>query len=650
VLHNVRIGRKLALLVGVLLLLTVVIGFVGERGISSTNAGMEAIYRDNMVPTAMLATVDDGLTDSLKQILLASYHDPRLEESALHEKDHPVSRHTDTAEQRGEEIARVWRAYRDQGGHPAEERRIADQVDRDLAAFLNEGVKRSVELLKARRFRDSNEHIVFVVNPMGKRVKEGLNALVGFQVKESAAAYRAAELRRARFRGLLAAGIPIAAAAALLAFLIIRSITVPVVRIAAAAQQIARGDLSADLQFARGDEVGTLADAFRQLSAYLKNLSLTAAAIAAGDLRGDVQAAAEQDVLGGAFSSMAQNLRGVITGIHGGAAQMALGSAQIAATADQTARNNEASAAAVEETTATMHEMSVNIQNVANNSQSQSSYVARTSTSIEELVASTERIAASAQLAVKLSEAAKDAVGNGLQSMEQSTRGTVQISYAVTKSADTIANLSSRVEAIGKILDVIDDLADQTNLLALNAAIEAARAGEHGLGFAVVAEEVRKLAERSGRSTKEIAELVAGIQSKTRDAVEQMEQVMLIVSEGADLNKQVGASLTAIKGNVMEVDRNAREISAAAQEQLVGSTQISRATQSLHEVTREISSATEEQAAAAAQIVATMEKMRAMVHQNASGTAELAASAEQMRSQADRFVEIVSQFRLGAAA
>jgi methyl-accepting chemotaxis protein len=344
---------------------------------------------------------------------------------------------------------------------------------------------------------------------------------------------------------------------------------------------------------------------------------------------------------------MLANLRAMIANIHGGAGQMASAAAQIAATSEETARNNESAAAAVEETTSTMHEMSANIQSMARGSQSQASSVTETSSSVEQMAASIQRIAVTVQQFVALARETRAAVEAGLASVGKSGKGMDEINAAIVRSADTIAALGGRVEDIGRIVDVIDEIAEQTNLLALNAAIEAARAGEHGLGFAVVAEEVRKLAERSGKSTKEIAELIGGIQKEAQAAVKLMEQSTRLVEKGVALGGEVGAALTTIEAQVREVDKYSREIGAATQEQSSGSAQIAKAAENLREVTHEISSATDEQASAAEQIVKTMEKMRNMVHQNASGTAELAASAEEMRSQADRFLEIVSQFQVG---
>lgn len=447
----------------------------------------------------------------------------------------------------------------------------------------------------------------------------------------------------------LVVGIVLAASllGLVVAVVITQSIARPVGELTAAASRIATGDLAIEVRVASKDEIGELATSFRAMVVYLRDTAAVAEEIALGDLRTVVRPKSEKDVLGNAFEKMLGNLRGIITNIHSGAEQMASASAQIAATSEQTARNNESAAAAVEETTSTMHEMSANIQSVAKNSQSQASSVTQTSASVEQMAASIQRIATTVQQFVVLSQNTRKAVDGGLDSVGKSVKGMDEINHAIGRSSDTILALGGRVEDIGKIVDVIDEIAEQTNLLALNAAIEAARAGELGLGFAVVAEEVRKLAERSGRSTKEIAELIGGIQKEAQAAVRLMEKSTQLVEKGVEMGRQVGASLSTIEGQVVEVDKYSREISAATQEQSSGSTQIAKATENLREVTHEISSAADEQATAAEQIVKTMEKMRNMVHQNASGTAELASSAEQLRSQADRFLEIVSQFQIG---
>ncbi len=395
----------------------------------------------------------------------------------------------------------------------------------------------------------------------------------------------------------------------------------PIEELKAVVETAASGDLTVKVDVKSRDEIGDLGFRVNQMIGSL------------ADLIGQVK-------------SSSKSIMEASDRIAATSENITVSADQTASTSEQAAKNNESAASAVEETSATMHEMSANIQNVARNAQNQSSVVADTSGSIEQMVASIKTVAGTVQDLVDLSQKARKAVTIGLESVDKSIKGTDEISKTIVMSAETIAALGLRVEDIGKIVDVIDEIAEQTNLLALNAAIEAARAGEQGMGFAVVAEEVRKLAERSARSTREIGDLISGIQKESQGAIKVMEKSTLLVEKGVEMNRQVGDALKGIEVNVAEVDKFSKEIGGATQEQSAGSTQIAKAAENLREITHEITSATEEQASAAEQIVNTMEKMRATLHQNAAQTLELAKSAEQLRSQgASELAESVGQLR-----
>ena len=202
----------------------------------------------------------------------------------------------------------------------------------------------------------------------------------------------------------------------------------------------------------------------------------------------------------------------------------------MASASDESAKVSVQAASAIDEVTSTMHEMSINVQNVVKNTQVQASSVAETSASIDQMVTSIQRVADTAKLLVDISHRSREEAQTGMTTMDKATEGLNRTSQAIQASAEIIDVLGRRADDIGKIIEVIDDLAEQTNLLALNAAIEAARAGEHGLGFAVVAEEVRKLAEKSTQSTKEISELIRGIQKEAREAVDNMEKSTSMVA------------------------------------------------------------------------------------------------------------------------
>lgn len=637
-LKNMKIGRRLGLGFGLILLLVISVGAAGYLGLQSVaNTTVRALQTD-------VTASDDAAMAQVSTLSLRRF-----------EKD--LFLNIDSAEKRAEYLTK-WKKDREElkKNLSSLDKLLTLQKDKDKLESLHKelssyesGFEKVYGLIQNGQIKtpqEANKAISEYKDSIHK-LEDTVEKLSNEKLEQALGIEKVVKDVNARTTAIILTFVLIAIALSVVTGIVLtRSIAAPTIKIAEMARKTAEGDLNYEIDIKSGDEIGILADSFRDMSSYIKNMAKIAEQIAEGDLTGNVIPKSEKDVLGNAFKKMLAGLRGIITEIRSGGDQIASASAEIASTAEQAARNNEATATAVEETTATMHEMSANIQNVAKSSQSQASSVTQTSASIEQMVTSIQRIANTAQQLVELSKKTSNAVDAGLEAVNKSVKGTNEINNAITHSADTIAALGARAEDIGKIVDVIDDIAEQTNLLALNAAIEAARAGEQGLGFAVVAEEVRKLAERSAKSTKEIAELISGIQKEAQEAVKIMEKSTQIVEKGVELSKHVEDSLKAISHSVIEVDRYSKETGAATQEQSSGSTQIAKATENLREITHEISSATEEQASAAEQIVKTMEKMREMVHQNASATVELASSAEQLSAQSDRFQQIVSRFTL----
>jgi len=332
--------------------------------------------------------------------------------------------------------------------------------------------------------------------------------------------------------------------------------------------------------------------------------------------------------------------------IRDSAAGVASGSSQMAGASDESAKVSVEAARAIDEVTSTMHEMSINVQNVVKSTQSQASSVAETSASIDQMVASIQRVADTSRTLLEICQRSREEVHTGIETMDKATHGLTRTSSAIRSSADIIDVLGRRADEIGKIIGVIDDLAEQTNLLALNAAIEAARAGEHGLGFAVVAEEVRKLAEKSTQSTKEISDLIQGIQKEAREAVENMEKSTNMVQQGLELGGELNLALTKISDVVGEVYKYAQQIGGATNEQSAGSTQISKATSRLTEITQEINSTIEEQATGVQSVVRAMEKMREVVQQATSSSSQLAAMAKHSSKLSHRLIEVADLFVL----
>ena len=273
---------------------------------------------------------------------------------------------------------------------------------------------------------------------------------------------------------------------------------------------------------------------------------------------------------------------------------------------------------AVEATASAGTEISSSAEEMAAGAQEQSSQTTEIASAVEEM---TKTILETSQNSSRSAEAAKSAgaiAKEGGKVVNQTIEGMNRISEVVKKSAETVNALGKGSDQIGEIVQVINDIADQTNLLALNAAIEAARAGEQGRGFAVVADEVRKLAERTTKATKEIAVMIKQIQKDTSGAVDSMNKGTEEVEKGKALADKAGQSLKEIIVGVEQVVDMSMQVAAAS----------------------------EEQSSAAEQISKNIEAISNVTHESATGIQQIARSAEDLSRLTVNLQELTARFKL----
>ncbi len=404
-----------------------------------------------------------------------------------------------------------------------------------------------------------------------------------------------------------------------IAYFLVRMIARPINGLVRVAEAVAQGDISLDAEVASRDEIGTLAESFRSVTAYLRELAHASERIAANDLTVVVEPKSSRDVLGNSFKTMIINLSGMIRQLTDNARELVSAATEISASSEQMSKG----------------------------AKGQADQVAQVSTAIEEMSATIIEASKNAGEATDVAKGASGTAASGGQIVSDTIQGMQKIAAVVRQSAESIAKLAKSADQIGEITSVIDEIADQTNLLALNAAIEAARAGEQGRGFAVVADEVRKLAERTGTATKEITAMIKGIQSETEEAVNSMESGIQEVDRGRDLADKAGSSLHEIVTMSQRVMDMIAQIATASEEQSSTVEQISKNVEHIASVTRETSSGAEQSAAAAEELNRQAEGLQTMVGQFRLSTGDLArshsASLQTARDDHQRYVDNLAE-------
>lgn len=363
-----------------------------------------------------------------------------------------------------------------------------------------------------------------------------------------------------------------------------------------------------------------------RLIAPIKRLTDVLGTLSTGDFRISKDNTEDQEKDTSRTDEIGVMARAVVT-LRGNINQMMR---QVITSAEQVAAASQQLTASADQSTIAINQVADSIVNVASACTEQFGEVENASSQADTLQRNMDSVSKTLKVSTKKIYETTKAAEAGGKSVENAVEQMQLIESSVSASAKVIAQLGEESDKIGKIVDAISEIAEQTNLLALNAAIEAARAGEHGKGFAVVADEVRKLAEQSQESAREISELIGSIQAKAQDAVHSMQAGVVNVQNGADAVDGAGKTFGEIIQMVTDVAEGSNNVEKIVTELVQSTDVITKSVEKINVKSREVAKESET-------VSASSEEQSATMHEIADASRALAEMAQTMHDVTSNF-------------
>lgn len=494
--NNIKIGYRLLLLVVIMCFMLVCVGILGAVGTRASLTGLDAVYKNDVI--------------NLKELkIIADMYAVNIVNTTQKVRDNTLS-WEEGSKNVDEAIAVIsvkWRAYV-AASHGEKEKRLIGQTE-PLLEIAGASIDKLKTLLKNEDRQQITNFFIDELYPAVEPISQKFTELINQQLEDAKDIYTQSE---SRFKIILSVVIVTTLTGLivllLVAYWIVQGIARPLTDLTEKVGQITGGDLSVNIRYESGDEIGILA----------------------------------RDM-----NKMVQSFNGMVTGIFDGANKVVSSVGVLQSRAEKTtmgARDQSGQAAQI---ATAAEEMSLTITDIAKNASIASE------TAIE---------------AMRTAENGKEVADGAIETVNKVYTSAIEL-------ASMVERLNGRAREIGDIVIVIKDIADQTNLLALNAAIEAARAGEQGRGFAVVADEVRKLAERTIKATAEISEKIGVVQTDSEQTAKSMGEASQEVTKANEYIKQVGGALDHIVESVQKVRDQITHIATAVDEQSSASAEVS---------------------------------------------------------------------------